>query len=322
MTSILKIGSPPLLIGVSKALQAMATPLIAFLVLNADEMSGGTKNPISFCNVLFVGNTCAALVVLAMFGPARVMGDLKKLTPWGRGELLIFGALSALLSALIYTALEEVSVTNAILLARLGPVLYAIATAVLLGQVLEGAQWAGFSVIVLGIVATVLGTNGLSLGRGDILILSSSFVYAAVTLLSRRLLTTCQLSTVVLARNGISAVVFFTIANIVYGPHHFADAFSGQLWMIMAVYSAIVIVAAQLLWYAAVGSVSPATVAQWTVITPIITITYAFFLNGERPSGAQLTALGLVTIGVVISQVGRLVPKTMSDAPESSVAAS
>ncbi len=315
-------GQPGLLIGVSKVLQALGTPLIAFLVANSDMMSGGIEDPISFCNVLFVGNSCAGVVILSLYGWRPIREDLVGLDWRSRLELFVFGALSALLSALIYTALETVSVTNAVLLARLGPLLYAILTAALFGQALRGSEWAGFGFIILGLGATVLGTSGTMLTMGDMFILLSTLVYAVVTLLSKRLLGKCKLPTVVFARNAISAVVFFIIANALFGPHHFADAFAGRLWVIMLVYSVVVIVVAQLLWYSAVRQVEASTVAKWTVLTPIIAIIYAFFLNGERPSFAQLAALSLVTVGVLIANLGRLVPKPVSDAPESAISAS
>lgn len=312
---------PELMIGVSRALQALATPLIAFLVTRADEFTN-RADPISFCNVLFVGNTCAALVVLASFGAGGIRADWKRLSLGVRAEALLFGALSALLSALIYTALMTTMVTNAILLARLGPLLYAVVTALLLGQALQRFEWAGYGFIVFGVFATILGTNGLHLSQGDLLIIFSSFVYAAVTLISKRLLRHMKLETIVFTRNCVSSLVFFVIANVLFGPHHFGDAFSGHLWVIMLVYSAIVIVAAQLLWYYAIARTSPSTVAQWTVLSPAIAIFYAFVLNGEQPSVAQLFALALVSIGVLIANVGKLLPKTLSSSPEASVGAS
>ena len=67
--------NPEVLLVLSRALQALRPSLIAVLGANAEVLSGGISPPISFCNVLFVGNFCAALTVLGWFGIGPVFRD-------------------------------------------------------------------------------------------------------------------------------------------------------------------------------------------------------------------------------------------------------
>ncbi len=312
----------PVPLVLSRALQALATPLIALLIATAGGLGARAETAISFCNVLFIGNLCASGLVAASFGPRRILRDLAALPAARWLELLLFASLAALLSTLIFVALETTSVTNAVLLARLGPVLYALGSAALLGPAIRRGEWLGFSLIGAGLLAIVFVDSGFELVRGDLLILGSAVVYAVVTLLSKRLLDATELPAVVFARNFFSTVVFFCIAVALFGPHHFADAFYGPLWLIMAVYALLVILASQFLFYGALRRLPPTSVARWTVFTPALAVAYAYLLNGERPSGAQAAALVLVTAGLVVSTLGRRTPPAMPESAESAVAAS
>jgi drug/metabolite transporter (DMT)-like permease len=140
--------------------------------------------------------------------------------------------------------------------------------------------------------------------------------------MGKRLMPETGLGALMFVRNFLSAIVFFVIASVWWGPEHFSDAFYGPLWGIMVVYALIVIVAAQLLWYRGVAKLTPASVARWTVMTPALAVAFAYFINGEQPSWVQLTALGFITAGIVVSSLGKRTPKGQPDNAEQSVAAS
>ena len=324
--SLTKTYLPPkLLLVISRALAALGPSLIALLIMQASNFNRGGESPISFCNVLFVGNLCAALTVGTWFGWRAIFADLKSLKRKLLIGLVINGCLSTLLSALIFSGLMFTSVTNSILLARFGPVIYALAGALILGQNIKKLEWFGFSLIGVGIVAIVLKSNNFQINTGDILILASALVYASTALISKVVLAKeCSLRIVVFTRNAISATVFFFIANILFGPHHFGDAFSGQLWIIMSVYALFVIVLAQFSWYAALEKLDSKTLGKWTVLSPVFGVTYALILNGERPSSIQVSAFVVIMTGLILSNlsIGKKMPQGMPDSAENSVSAS
>ncbi|NEQ48317.1 MAG: EamA family transporter [Leptolyngbya sp. SIOISBB] len=90
--------------------------------------------------------------------------------------MLINGCLAALLSALIFAGLEHTMVTNAVLLGRLGPILFALAGAVIWGKPIIKAEWIGFSFILVGILAIVLVSNNWQINIGDLYIIASAFL--------------------------------------------------------------------------------------------------------------------------------------------------
>ena len=297
-----------MLIG-SRALAAARPALIALLITSGAKLSEGVAHPISFCNVLFIGNLCAAILVAIWFGIGTLLTDFSQLNLKAQIGLLLNGGLAALLSTLIYLGLRETTVTNAVLLGRIGPVLFAIAGTLILGKKIARLEWVGFSLITVGVLAIALRTNQYQANKGDILILLSTVVFATSALINQIMIAkTATLPVVVFSRNLISAVVFFALALKFYGPSHFADAFSGQLWIIMSIYALIVIVAAQFLWYASLNQLDSQTIGKLTVLSPIFGVTYAFLINGEHPSPIQISTLALVIAGVSIASLGRTKP--------------
>ena len=315
--------NPQALLVLSRALRSLGTPLIAFMVMQVPELGDGAKDPVSFCNVLFLGNLCAALVVLSRYGPRAIWGDLRQLDRRVHVNLLLNGSLSVLVSSLVFQALSDTTVTNIILLGRLGPVLYALLGSWLFQQKITKAEWLGFSLIGIGVIAITFLNNDFQVKQGDLLVLASTVAFALSTSVSKKLLKQqASLKAIVFARNLIASVVFFAIALQFFGPRHFSDLFSGRLWLIMSVYALVVVVLSQFAWFAALKKLNSTVVARWMVLSPIFGVFYAFVLNGERPSVVQGVAFGVIMTGLVISSSGKLILKGLSENVEDGLSAS
>lgn len=306
----LDLINPKFLFVSSRAIAALRPAVIAFLVSQGTRLSGGAETPISFCNVLFVGNLCAAIAVGLWFNFQTIIDDFKVLEAKVVLGLFINGCLAALLSSLIFMGLNYTSVTNAVLLSRFGPVLFALLGAFLLGKKITKLEFFGFSLILVGIGAITLRESMYQLNRGDVLILASAVVYAITALIGKLMLSEqCSLAVVVFTRNFISSIVFFIIATMLFGFNHFGDVFSGQLWIVMSIYALIIIVIAQLLWYASLGKLDSRTAGALASLSPVFGVAYAYFLNGERPSVIQINAFIVIMIGLFISSLGKIKPK-------------
>jgi len=290
----------------SRALSAARPALIALLITSGANLSSEIAHPISFCNVLFIGNFCAALVVGFWFGFGTILSDMRVLKLRVQLGLLLNGSLATLLSTLIFLGLQETTVTNAVLLGRLGPVVFALAGAIALGKRIRPLEWVGFSLIAVGVVGIALKTSNYQTNRGDILILLSTLVFAVSAIINQLMIANAApLHVVVFSRNFLSSIIFFFIALRLFGPHHFADTFSGPLWVLMAIYSLVVIVCAQFLWYASINHLDSRIIGRLTVLSPVFGVSYAFVLNGEHPSPAQLGTLLVIIVGVLIASVGK-----------------
>jgi drug/metabolite transporter (DMT)-like permease len=231
--------------------------------------------------------------------------------------LVLDGGLAALNSALIYTGLEYTSSTNAILLGRLAPVLYALSGAIVFGRLIAKREWLGFSFIIAGILMVALVGANWMVNKGDALILLSTVVFAASANLGKAVLDQdVSLRALVFVRNASSSVIFFFIANIVFGPHHFADAFAGQLWIVMAIYALLIIVISQFLWFDASSKLDSISVGRWSTPAPAIGVLAAALLNRQWPASNQVVGLLVIMVGVVITAFAKTKPTKLKEERE------
>lgn len=293
--------NPKLLALISRAAMALGAPVVALLITDGVSLAGGPGTPVSFCNILLVANLCAAMVVGGRTGVRPIFNDLKQTTVRTRVLLLAMGASASFLSAFLFLALETTTVANAVILGRVGPVLYAVLAVVAINQSLRGPEWIGFTFIAAGVIAIAFTGSGFELNKGDVLVLLSCLFFATTNILTKMLSDHCALGTLVFVRNAVSAAVFFCVALYLFGPNHFTDVFAGDLWIVMAFYSVIVVVLSQVTWFSAIARLTPAEAAKWTVLSPVFGVAFAFLINQQVPSMLQLSALGLVSIGILIT---------------------
>ncbi len=314
---------PPLVVSLifSVALFALASPLIKWLMAQGGRGGIVQVDAISFCNVLFVGNLCAGVLTGVMSGPKRIrkdIGGIKGNTRW----LAVASVLLAVaIPWLLFTALETTMVTSLVLLSRFEPVLYTLLALLVFKTAVSKGQWLGYGIIVTGVVVLVLFENNFTLMRGHVLIIVATILQAVAAVISRIMLRTCSVQTFVFLRNFMSAVVFFWIAVYLYGFGHFAEAFSGGLWIAMTVYALVIVVIGQIAWYKALAGLPSSTVATWSMLFPFFAVFFAFVLLGEIPKTVHWIAGGTILAGMLVSRWGSKEKDVQDSLGEKSLAA-
>ncbi len=288
---------------VSIVLFSLGAPLVKWLIQNGASIGLNGRHAISFCNILFVGNLSASLIVLLFFGVGTVMRGLRN-TTWKTRYLLLGCGLLALFSpALLVLALQHTSATNVVLLSRLGPVFYAIVGAILSRRSLAVGEWIGYGFIMLSLGAvTIIGEGGVP-NFGDLLIVLAGVCYCISAIANRHGLAQAGTPAFIFSRNFIAAIAFGFIAVVQFGWYHFADLIHPQLWLVLFVYALVAIALAQLAWFFALERVSSSTVGSMSVISPATGLLFAWLLVHERPEVQQWLALGLLLIGIGIANI-------------------
>jgi len=287
-------------------LAALATPIVKWLVVHGGAV--GISNPaaISFCNILFVGNFLSGIVVVLFFGWRGIWPQLRAMEGSTRG--LIFGNLLIGTVAgpiFLYMALETTTVTNLVLITRIDAVVYTALGFLIFRDSVSKMNWLGLSFILIGACVLVLWQGGGAPTRGDGLGILAGTLFALGSLLARLVLKSTDLSVFIFIRNLSGSVVFFCIALVLYGPHHFMDAFAPNLWVVMFVYAAVVVVLGDLSWFKALATVSSSMVASWSTMTPVLGIFFAFALLGEIPDLPQVIAAVVIVGGMGVAQIKR-----------------
>jgi drug/metabolite transporter (DMT)-like permease len=279
------------------------------------------RNPISLCNVLFVGNLCALIVMLCLFSRDWQWQQVKQLRRRDWISLSLIGLLSgALVPALTFAALDRTTVTNVVIISRLGPPLSLILSFLVLGSRFNrytffGTIAACMGVAVTGLLAaqgTPLMMAGLHLGRGEVMVAIAAVIVAIADVLTKIYLKTVSLGIFAVTRTAIGTIVFFLLAQILYGPQHFIDAFSPFLWGWMVIYSVFIVVIGQLCWFSAQKVSTTAELTLASAFQPLLAIVVAFLVLGEVPMMAHIIGGTILLVGIGLSAIGTLYDMRLS----------
>ncbi|MBD2496976.1 DMT family transporter [Nostoc sp. FACHB-280] len=272
------------------------------------------RNPISLCNVLFVGNICALLVLILIYRRQWNKTALKQITVKNWLVLSVVSILSgALAPGLIFQALALTNVNNVILVGRLEPPLALALSIWLLKERVNFWEIVGAIAAFIGVTLTVLlqpqGTPinnmpGFHLGTGEILAAVAAVATAIATVIGKKSISQIPLGIFTIYRTALGTVVFFFLALRLYGQHHFVEVFSPFLWRWMLLYSVIIVVLGQSLWFKGLRASTVSVASLVGSFTPIAGILAAYFILDEAPTFPQYIGGSLIIIGIFISQLG------------------
>jgi len=270
------------------------------------------RNPISPCNVLFVSNLCALIVLIPFFRHQLNQQTLQKISHQNWIILLIVSVLSgALAPALIFTALSQTMVSNVILVGRIEPPLILALSVWLLHSRISRWEMMGTLISVVGVGFTIalqhpssnlLGL--LSLGKGDLFTLLGTAAAAIATVISKAKLGQIPLGLYTLVRLVVGTIVFFVLAIVLYGVEHFHDVTSPFLWQWMLLYGIVIVAIGQLTWFRGLRASTTSEAALVNSFNPIVGIIAAYVILGEQPLFAHYVGGSIILLGLLFNQIG------------------
>jgi drug/metabolite transporter (DMT)-like permease len=193
------------------------------------------RNPISLCNILFVGNICAFLVMGSVFHRDWRLDRIRQLRRVHWLSLTFVAILSgALAPAMIVTALDKTTVTNVVLIGRLEPPLTLALGIWLLRARVNFWTIVGSIVSFIGVAVTVflaqpdrfVNMMGIHFGTGELLVAGGALCLSIATTINQMHLRGIPFGIVSGYRTFLGTIIFFCLAISLYGSEHFAEAFS------------------------------------------------------------------------------------------------
>lgn len=293
--------------------------------IGSQHLSEG-HNPISLCNVLFVGNLCALLVLVTIHWRHlnwRIVGQLSRQEWVGLSLVAILSG--ALAPGLIFQALSQTSVNNVVLVGRLEPPLTLAFSIWILKERVNCWEVVGAIVAFIGVTLTViLMTMGnIGIGEGELLAAVGAIALASSTIIGRKRLSHVPLGLYSMVRTALGTVIFFCLALFLYGHDHFADVLSPFLWRWMLLYGAVIVVVGQSFWIIGLRASSVSIASLIASFTPIAGIFAAYGILGEVPNSAQYIGGGVILVGIVLSQIGirrkRFAPRLLNHTSSMSI---
>ncbi|MER3433564.1 MAG: EamA family transporter [Leptolyngbya sp. ERB_1_1] len=303
--------SPQLYLWIAILIFGASSSVTRKLTLIGDRHSINGHNPISFCNILFVGNLCALLLFSLIYHRQWRIRQLRAIPRRTWIVLTIVAVFSgAIAPGLIFQALAFSSVNDVILIGRLEPLLVLLLSIAWLKERVTAWEILGAMVTFLGVTLTVvlqphlLNAAAPQANLGKLFVAIAALLLAISTLISKAKLSHVSVGTHNLYRTLIGTITFYCIALIVYGSDHFTDAFSPFVWKWMLLYAGVIVVLGQTFWLRGLRATSIAKVTLANAFTPIAGILAAFLVLGERPTSAQWIGGSIILLGIILSQIG------------------
>ena len=283
------------------------------------------RNPIAFCNVLFVGNLCALLALIVIYGRQWNFTTIKKLSTTDWLGLLGVAILSgALAPSLIFMALENTAVNNVVLVGRIEPPLALALSIIFLKEKVNSWVIAGAVVSFIGVILTIIlqppepnminMSGSLMIGKGEIMAAAGAISLAISTIISKVKLRQIPLGIFTIFRTFTGTLIFFVVAMKLYGLIHFVDVLSPFVWQWMLLYGAVIIVGGQLLWFQGLKKTTAADVSLASSFSPVAGILAAYLILGAVPTTAQYLGGSVIILGIILNQIGikNQVPKSIN----------
>lgn len=272
------------------------------------------RNPISLCNVLFVGNICALLILILIYRRQWNKATLGKLSRKNWLNLTKVAIISgAIAPALIFQALALTNVNNVVLIGRLEPPLTLALSVLLLKQRVNIWETVGAVIAFIGVTLTIIlqppeqtmmHMGGFHIGIGEILSAIGAMALAVSTIISKQHLSKIPLGIYSVFRTALGTIIFFFLALIIYGRDHFTDVFSPFLWQWMLLYGFVIVVLGQSFWIKGLRASTVPIASLVSSFTPLVGILAAYFILGEVPTMAHYIGGSLILVGVLLSQIG------------------
>ncbi|WP_080810284.1 DMT family transporter [Halomicronema hongdechloris] len=272
------------------------------------------RNPISFCNVLFVGNLVALIALVTLYGRELSPHTWRHLSWRDWGVVSLIALLSgALAPALFFMALEQTSVNTVVLLGRIEPPLTLALSVWFLRERVNGWVVVGALLAFVGVVLTIvlapssqqeMSMGMLSIGRGELMALGGAIAAAVATVISKAGLVQLPLGLFNIARTAIGTVIFLVAVVLLFQPSHFMDVFHPFLWRWMLLYGVIIVVGGQLAWTQGLRHSQAAEVSLASSFSPIAGVLAAYVVLGEVPTAAQYIGGVVILLGIALNHWG------------------
>ncbi|MEM9498574.1 MAG: DMT family transporter [Pseudomonadota bacterium] len=299
-----------LLIWAAVIIYASANSIVSLLADIGREHPVMGRNAITLCNLLFLGSLISLVPMVFMFWRDWTMENLRKLSRRDWAVLSVSAVLSsALTPALFFIALDHTSVTNVVLIGRIEPPLFLLATVLILGERLDPWALAAGLVALLGaIVMFVMNTSGgqLEFGKGEIATVAATFSFIASTLVTRVGLQGIPLGIFSIYRTVLGTIIYYFLGLYLYGPQHFEDLFEPIVLKWVWVYAVIVIICGQFAWNLGLKNARSGDISLATSFSPVAALIIAMVLLGEDPGPGLLPGGLIIFVAIAIGQFGRL----------------
>lgn len=300
---------------------AASNSVIAKLGMLGAEHLVGSRNPISFCNVLFAANIIAGITLYLINRKVWTRENLRKLTARNWLNLTLLAFLSGFLSpTLFFLGLMLTDVINVVLISvldipltiafsylffrqktTLGGLISAILCSVgvtLIVALHDPSSSSSITMVNLGDTALDQWLASIPFA-GGICVALATVINAFSVQYSKRMIHSVPLGIFNVFRTIVGGAIFFVIVITMFGFEHFMDIFNPILAEWMLFYGVVIISFGLYIWYRGLAKSSTSALSFSTAFQPIAGVLFAFLILGEVPDFGQVVGGVVILLGIL-----------------------
>ena len=292
------------------ALAAIEPSIVALMHQVGERHLVSGRNPVSFCNVLFISQIVSLVTFLALFHRDLTRENFRKITRRKWHCLLSYVVLGSVITQMLYFfSLDYTSVASIVLISSMQIPLAAFVNAWLFREVLQRRQIGGHVLIFAGIIAPFLLATQASMfssaGWGDMLAFFAMLCGVANGIFAKYL-SDLPLGVIGVVASGSSAVFFFCFASLYFGPEHFQDLLVPYVWELVFVYAIVLVVSRHIIRQLSFRRSSNQAINTISASYPALAVIAAYLIASQIPTYGQMLGVALVIAGILFA----IAPKT------------
>lgn len=291
------------------AANSIASRLVS--VGQANPLADGS-NAITFANLFVLSSLISLVPMIFLFRKDLTRANLRKLAlkDW---QLLTISAFvsSALTPGLFFFALEHSTVTNVVLIGRIEPPLFLMATCLFLKERFDKKAMIAGLIALLGASVMIGFCDTTTLGPGEWAAFAATLTFMGSTLMARKVLKTVPMGIFATVRTVLGLGFYVILVWTLQGPEQFRGVLSPVLLKQVWVYAVIVFVIGQICWNLALKHAKPGEISLATSFSPLAGIVFAMALMGEHPGAGLIPGAALIMLAIYVGQCKRPVPRRL-----------
>ena len=288
------------------ALAAVEPSIVALMHQVGERHLVAGRNPVSFCNVLFISQLVSLVTFLTLFHRDLTRENFRKLTRRKWHCLLSYVVLGSVVTQMLYFfSLSYTSVASIVLISSMQIPLAAFVNVWLFKETLQRRQIGGHVLIFAGIIAPFLfavqaSTFSGTAARGDMLAFFAMLCGVANGLFAKYL-ADLPLGVIGVVASGSSAVFFFGFASLYFGPEHFQDLLVPYVWELVFVYAVVLVVSRHIVRQLSFRRSSNQAINTISASYPALAVLAAYLIASQIPTYGQMLGIILVVAGILFA---------------------
>ncbi|HAO81303.1 MAG: hypothetical protein UV57_C0009G0007 [Parcubacteria group bacterium GW2011_GWD2_43_10] len=248
----------------------------------------------------FIKNGLVAIIFLAILVLSTRWREIKQLNKGDWVKLMAIGAIGGSLPfILFFTGLAMTSAVSASLIHKTLFIWVALLAMPFLGERLGKIQWAALGLLLFG--NFFLGSwQQLTLGKGELLILAATLLWAVENIIAKRALQNISSLLVASARMVLGSALILLVV-LVQGKAGLISNLSYEQWS-WAILAAGLLFGYVICWYSALKSAPASIVASLLVPASLVTSLLSLIFLDKSLTGAEIISsiLVILAIGIII----------------------